>query len=180
MQTLEQQVSEDLRPQVHRLRVTNRWLAAAVVFLAAALVAFGAWMLFSGSSDELTEAEVDEIFTEYSVSLKAGDADSWIQLWAEDGVQLPPNAPAKVGKAAILADVEGEMAASTVTEFEILAEEVQSFDDLAYARGTYTAMIELNAGGDPILVDGKFLTVFQLQSDGSWLIYRDIFNSNLQ
>lgn len=178
MQTLEQQVSEDLRPQVHRLRAANRWLTAAVVFLAAALVTLGAWMLFSGSSDELTEAEVDEIFTEYGASLRAGDADRWIQQWTEDAVQLAPGGPANVGKAAILAGVEADMAASTITEFEVLAEEVQSLDDLAYARGTYTATIELNAGGDPILVDGKFLTVFQRQSDGSWLIHRDVFNSN--
>jgi ketosteroid isomerase-like protein len=35
------------------------------------------------------------------------------------------------------------------------------------------------AGGPESLFDGKFLTVFKRQPDGSWKIYRDCFNSNV-
>jgi ketosteroid isomerase-like protein len=34
------------------------------------------------------------------------------------------------------------------------------------------------AGGKEARVDGKFLTIFKKQSDGSCKIYRDCFNSN--
>jgi ketosteroid isomerase-like protein len=34
-------------------------------------------------------------------------------------------------------------------------------------------------GGEPIPYDGKFLTIFKRQSDGSWKIHRDIYNSNV-
>lgn len=33
-------------------------------------------------------------------------------------------------------------------------------------------------GSKPILVDGKYMSIFQKQSDGSWKLYQDIFNSN--
>ena len=68
------------------------------------------------------------------------------------------------------------MAGPAVTEFEVTTQEVQSFDDLGYARGTYYVALEMEEGADPVRLDGKFLTVFQRQPDGTWLIYRDIFN----
>jgi ketosteroid isomerase-like protein len=34
------------------------------------------------------------------------------------------------------------------------------------------------AGGPEAAINGKYLTVFKKQSDGSWKIYRDCFNSN--
>jgi hypothetical protein len=51
-------------------------------------------------SDDFARA-VDEIWTEYSTFVNAGDADNWIKLWDDNGVQLPPGAPARVGKATI-------------------------------------------------------------------------------
>lgn len=33
-------------------------------------------------------------------------------------------------------------------------------------------------GSEPILVDGKYMRIFQKQPDGSWKLYQDIFNSN--
>jgi ketosteroid isomerase-like protein len=65
------------------------------------------------------------------------------------------------------------------TEFEIFTEEVQTAGDWAYARGNYTALLDMKESGDQVPLDGKFLTIFEQQSDGSWLIHRDIFNSNV-
>jgi ketosteroid isomerase-like protein len=38
-------------------------------------------------------AATERIMQEFSASLGAGDADRWLALWAEDGMQLPPDAP---------------------------------------------------------------------------------------
>ncbi len=48
--------------------------------------------------------------------------------------------------------------------------------DWEVSRGNYTA--ELISQGNEIEADGKFMTIFRRQEDGSWKIYRDIFNSN--
>jgi ketosteroid isomerase-like protein len=49
----------------------------------------------------------------------------------------------------------------------------------AYSRGLYTQDLTSKATGNVAHVDGKFLTIFRKQPDGSWKIYRDCFNSNV-
>jgi hypothetical protein len=46
-------------------------------------------------------AAADAIFTKYAATLSAGDADGWATLWMEDGVQMPPDAPAVAGRTQI-------------------------------------------------------------------------------
>jgi uncharacterized protein (TIGR02246 family) len=124
-------------------------------------------------------AEIDEIFTEYIACLKDGDSTKWASLWAEDGVQLPPDVYPNVGKDTIAAENRNTLEQVRFVDMEINTQEVQVMGDMAYARGMYTATLAPKAGGDPIPVDGKYLTVFKKQPDGSWKIYRDIFNSNV-
>ena len=124
-------------------------------------------------------AEIEALFTEYGDSLAADDAERWIQLWVADGVQLPPNAPPNVGRDVILADISGAMELYAYRDMDIQVDEVLVAGDLAIARGMYTVSLVPRDGSDPILVDGKYTTTFQRQPDGSWKIYRDIFNSNV-
>ncbi|MCO5212851.1 MAG: nuclear transport factor 2 family protein, partial [Caldilinea sp.] len=124
-------------------------------------------------------AEIDALFTEYGDSLAADDAERWIQLWVEDGVQLPPNAPPNVGRDVIFASISGAMEHYAYRDMDIQVDEVLVAGDLAIARGMYTVSLVPRDGSDPILVDGKYTTTFQRQPDGSWKIYRDIFNSNV-
>jgi uncharacterized protein (TIGR02246 family) len=124
-------------------------------------------------------AEIDALFTEYGDSLAADDAERWIQLWVEDGVQLPPGAPPNVGRDVIFASISGAMEQYGYRDMDIHVDEMLLTGDLAIARGTYTVNLVPRDGGDPILVDGKYTTTFQRQPDGSWKIYRDIFNSNV-
>jgi ketosteroid isomerase-like protein len=63
-------------------------------------------------------------------------------------------------------------------EFDIELEEVEAAGNLGFARGTYTFRLKDLADGQVMEYDGKYLTVFKKQPDGSWKIYRDCFNSN--
>ena len=78
----------------------------------------------------------------------------------------------------IFASISGAMEHYAYRDMDIHVDEVLLDGDLAIARGMYTVMLEPRDGSDPILVDGKYTTTFQRQADGSWKIYRDIFNSN--
>jgi uncharacterized protein (TIGR02246 family) len=121
---------------------------------------------------------VDAIFAKYAASLSAGDADGWAKLWTEDGVQMPPDAPPVVGKSQIREKLRSLLAQFRF-EMRIHTEEVRTAGDWAFARGMYAATLTPKAGGPEIPIDGKFMTILVRQSDGSWRIYRDIFNSNL-
>ncbi len=56
--------------------------------------------------------------------------------------------------------------------------EIAGRGDLAYVRGTYKLKIVLE-GHDPIPDTGKYIEIRKKQADGSWLLYRDIFNSDV-
>ena len=83
-----------------------------------------------------------------------------------------------VGKEVIRARRENA-AALFALDMDITNEEVTVSGDMAVARGVYQATLTPKAGGDNILVDGKYMTLLQRQPDGSWKIHRDIFNSNV-
>ena len=131
------------------------------------------------SDVEAVTAEIEDLFTEYGASLGAGDAERWIALWTEDGVQLPPGAPPNVGRDAIYASIKAALEQFAFEDMEIDVEEVLVADDLAIARGMYTVTYVPHDGSASIPVDGKYTSTFQRQPDGSWKLYRDIFNSNV-
>lgn len=124
-------------------------------------------------------AAVERIWDEYASSLMDGDIERWLSLWTEDGVQMPPGEPPVVGKEAIRERNQAEADRFAVDDMEIWNAEVVSAGDWAYARGTYTAKLLPAGGGDPVPVDGKYMTILRKQPDGSWRIHRDIFNANV-
>lgn len=130
-------------------------------------------------SDEDAVAAIQALWEEYSASALAGDPTRRMALWAEDGIQMPPDRAARVGKETIQAATEAGMARVVANEYVVSPEEIEIMGDFAFARGVYHANRTPVAGGDPIVTDGKFMTILKRQEDGSWQIYRDIFNSNV-
>jgi ketosteroid isomerase-like protein len=123
------------------------------------------------------EAVVLDTWVTWSATLDAGDVDGLIALWDDNGVQMPPNAPAIHGKPAIREAFSEILLSVDFEEFTINNEEVQVFGDFGFARGSYSfvnAMVE----GDPVPFEGKYLTILKRQPDGSWKVYRDCFNSS--
>jgi len=123
------------------------------------------------------EAAVLDVWVTYSATVNAGDVDGWIALWDDDGVRMAPNAPAARGKQAIRESVSGVFLSVDFEEFTINNEEVQVSGDFGFARGNYS-FVTVMAEGDPVPFEGKYLTIFKRQPDGSWKAYRDCFNSN--
>ncbi|NHJ38395.1 YybH family protein [Candidatus Hodarchaeum mangrovi] len=120
--------------------------------------------------------EIEKIWKEYASSVKKGDLDRWIKLWIDDGIQMPPNAPLNIGKEKISAFFKS-MKEISPSDMVINSEEVREAGDWGFSRGNYwleTAPKE----GEITKLEGKFLTIFEKQDDGSWKIARDIFNFN--
>ncbi len=140
----------------------NSMPLAALAIIAASYAPSG--LLADTASDE---AAILEIWSTYSTARVAGDAETWLGLWDEEGIRMPPGRPA--------VDF-ATFAPGTPARFEngpesmrIDPEEVVVMGDWAFSRGTYTVNESY---------EGKFLTIFRRQDDGSWGIYRDAFNSN--
>ena len=127
---------------------------------------------------EAVTAAVNQVWDQYASSLNAGDVDRYMALWADNAIQLPPDSLPLVGKETLRAGLESEVKAITY-DMKITNEEVNVSGDLAVARGTYAATITFKDGSDPISIDGKYMTLLKRQPDGSWKIFRDIYNSNV-
>ncbi len=124
------------------------------------------------------EAAVLDTWKTYSEAVNAGDTDLWISLWDENGIQMPPDAPARKGKQVIEEAMRGAYQTLDYEKCMINNEEVEVFGDFGFARGNGSYFVTPKVGGETIFLEGKYLTIFKRQPDGSWKIYRDCFNFN--
>ena len=127
------------------------------------------------------EEAIREILHQYEVTLNNGDFDSWISLWTDNGVQLPPNTPLRTGKEKI---TEKSKPTFEKMNFDIKItsiEEVRVFDNMGLTTCLYHLILTPKDGGEKIVgePDGKALTIYEKQSDGTWKILYDCFNSNV-
>jgi len=110
-------------------------------------------------------------------ALNDGDVRAWVAAFTDDGVQMPPNAPANLGRESIRTWSQAFLAPFRV-EFALLVDEVQVADAWAFERGTYTIILTPKAGGEPMQDIGKYITIYERQPGGAWGMARDIWNSN--
>ena len=123
---------------------------------------------------------VKDMLNQYAKGCNTGDFDFWMSLWADDGVQMPPDAPAVVGKEQIRENMKPVFDQFNYkVGIDILEAKVHG--DLGLTRCNGTVAVTPKAGGETIhsLPDAKALTLYERQSDASWKIVYDCFNSNV-
>ena len=132
------------------------------------------------SSVEADIAAIKEVLNQYVVTCNNGDFDKWISLWSDNGIQMPPGAPSNIGKAKIIEAVKPAFDQMYVKITVTSLEEAKVYGNLGFTRCNYTEAVTPKQGGDTIVVvpDGKALTLYEKQSDGTWKILYDCFNSN--
>ena len=123
-------------------------------------------------------AQVYELWNEYAAAANDGDMERWISLWIDDGIQMPPGAPRRVGKAEIRREMQPLFDLFNTSKMIIHTEEVRILGDRAYSHGTYEFEITPKEGGKTKSCSGKFLDILEKQVDGSWKIAIDCHNCN--
>jgi len=126
-------------------------------------------------------AAIKEMGNQYAVAINTGDFELWISLWADDGVQMPPDTPARIGKEQIREAMTPVFEQMTLDIIITSIEDAKVYGDLGLTRCNYTLDVTPKAGGETIhaMRDGKALTLYEKQSDGSWKMIYDCFNSNV-
>ena len=120
---------------------------------------------------------LDIVRDAHITALNAGDAEGWVTLFTEDGVQMPPNSPANVGRESIRAWSQGFLGYFNV-EFALTVAEVKIAGDWAFERGGYNIVLSPKPGGGSMSDAGKYITIYERQADGVWAIARDIWNTD--
>ena len=149
----------------------------------AALV--GAMMLAAAGASAQTkpsgadEAAIAKSRTAFQTAAGTQDGAAIAKLFTADGVEMPPNAPAAKGRAAIEAYHKAFGQQWMMHGMTITSAETKVSVDTAYDAGTYKQQIMSNKSGAVIDDVGKYIVLLKKDAGGAWLITHAIYNSNL-
>jgi len=126
------------------------------------------------------EADVEAIqslIDECSRTWNEGDYEGFMAIIDDEVKMLPPNAPT----------VSGIETARSIyrTEFDsydlnltITIEEIHACGDFAFSRDNWKGSLNPKDGSKPFMFDNKVINIYKKQLDGSWKIWRAMYNSN--
>ena len=122
---------------------------------------------------------IEDLHRRDVAATKAYDVDTLVSLWTDDIGALPPGQPPTIGKAAGTAQLR--LGVEQSRNFEALEytqdwKEVEIAGEYAFEWGRFTSAVRPKAGGDIIRQRYNVLRVLKGQRDGSWKVYRTIWN----
>jgi len=126
------------------------------------------------------QTQIEDLNKVMVKSMLAGDIESNLSLYTEDAISLPSNEPLREGIAEIRKGAE-EMSKSgfKVTSFEPKTVKVIPEGKLVTEIGTYKIKFTMPGMEEPMEDHGKYLTIWEKQSDGSLKIKVDTWNSDV-
>jgi len=120
-----------------------------------------------------------DLDTKWAKAAATKDVEQTIAFYSDDAVVFPPNATSAATKEAIRNGWK-EMFASSgfVISWQPTRVQVGKSGEMAWVSGTYELTMN-DASGKPSNDRGKYLEVWEKQTDGNWKCTADMWNSNL-
>ena len=131
------------------------------------------------ASDSKAEQALREADDAWSKAAGSKDVDKTVSYYSADASVLAPNAPIATTKEAIK-KLWGDLIASPglVISWKATKIEVAKSGDLGFVSGTYEITMN-DASGKPTAEKGKYVEVWEKQTDGKWKCGTDIWNSDM-
>jgi uncharacterized protein (TIGR02246 family) len=124
------------------------------------------------------QRSIDSSLARFALAMTNGDTAAMMTIYAPDAVVLPSGMPEARGRAAISQMNAGMFSMFSVAEASFRSTDLIVTGDYAIETGAYRMTMKPKTG--PAMPDtGKYISVWQRQTDGSWKMIRDIFNSDL-
>ena len=121
------------------------------------------------------KAKIQENTDKFAAAFNAGDFDGMSACYTEGGVLMPPNAPEAKGRKAIKEYIQTMPPAK---DFKITVDSIEGTGDRAIVTGTFSVTFVVPKGPE-VKDKGKYIEVREKQADGTWLMSRDMFSSDL-
>jgi ketosteroid isomerase-like protein len=120
-----------------------------------------------------------DLDTKWAKAAATKDVEQTIAFYSDDAVVFPPNATSAATKEAIRNGWK-EMFASSgfVISWQPTRVQVAKSGGMAWVSGTYDLTMN-DTNGKPSNDRGKYLEVWEKQTDGNWKCTADMWNSNL-
>lgn len=120
-------------------------------------------------ADKTAILEVRQVHLDASL---AHDIDTLVETFSEDGVEMPPETPAVIGREAYRAHCAALLQHVGDFSWSFDIAELVVIGDWAFERGTFDFTM-----GDGSKDRGKYLWIYQRGTDGQWRFARTIYNS---
>jgi len=132
----------------------------------------------TGDSRSVEQA-LRDLDAQWSKAAAAKDVEQTISYYSDNAIVLPPNATTAATKEAVRG-VWKDMLASPGLAISWKPTRVQlsKSSDMGWVSGTYELTMN-DASGKPINDRGKYLEVWEKQTDGNWKCRADMWNSDL-
>ena len=138
-----------------------------------ALLSF-AFACLASAADPKIEQALRDLDAQWSAAAAAKDVDKTVSYYSDDAIVLAPNMAIATTKEAIRKAWQDLIASASSVSWKVTRVEVAKSGDMAYVSGTYEAT--MNDGSKD---RGKYLEVWEKQTDGKWKCGADAWNSDL-
>ena len=152
-------------------------VVAAVACLALAACATQQASQAGSARASTLRTQIERNTAQFAESFNRGDIDAVVAMYDTGAVVLAPNAPMMRGRQNIQRLWTGarEQGFQTLT---LTVQSVEQLGDHAIELGSYELVIQ--PSGQSATTDrGKYMVLWRRQADGSWKLYRDMFNSSM-
>lgn len=145
-----------------------------------------ALLIFSGcmsttpgvQDDSASRRRIEEGVAAWTAAVNRGDMSAVADLYTDDAVLMPANGAAVRGREAVRTFFVQALGSMSPRDVKLWSDEIEVCGETAYEVGRY--QMTLQPPGAAAMNDrGKYIVIWKRQSDGSWKIARDIFNSDL-
>ncbi|MFN2566871.1 MAG: DUF4440 domain-containing protein [Gemmatimonadaceae bacterium] len=133
----------------------------------------------SGSprATDAVRAQIEQSVARFAETFNRGDMAALAAMYDTGAVVLAPNAPPMRGRQ----NIEALWAGARQQGFKTMSLAVNSVELIgshAIELGSY-AMVIQPAGQAEMTDRGKYIVIWKRQSDGTWKLYRDAFNTSM-
>ncbi len=131
------------------------------------------WSAAQSAND--ADAGIKTLNQSYEKAVKAADVSAMANLWADDGVMLPPGEPAVVGSRQIrawLSRNQPENSQAQISNVSANWRDITVAGDYAFQWAPTFVNIRSADNTAGVHMSGTALQVLKKQPDGSWKLYR--------
>jgi uncharacterized protein (TIGR02246 family) len=165
----------------------NAWKCSHIIWNAggspptSADIELGKYSALEAKESANIEADMEaikSIIQETARTWNENDFEGYMALMNDDAAVLLDNGPALEGKEAIKSLYSNSFNLNSF-DVAITSEEIHVWGDVAFSRDSWKGSANPKDGSEPIIFDNKTIFIYKKQINGSWKIWRNIYNSNL-
>jgi uncharacterized protein (TIGR02246 family) len=132
-----------------------------------------------GQDTAADEQQVRDLEQQWLEAVEERDLDAIVDLFAEDGRIMPPNAETAMGRDSVREAWQGILDLPELDlSFAPTDVSVADSGDLAYTIGTYRLSFQSEDQEEPVQDSGKYVDIWE-KVDGEWKVMVEMYNSNL-